>query len=87
MGDFDISVSPKYFKMGVGSALLVTGLNSLFRRGVKRAVADFMVMNGRPTISISVLGSNSNLLVITSQYKLDKKKSGVTRIDSTPILK
>lgn len=45
LGDFDIAVGPKNFNQGIGSALLVTGLNSLFRRGVKHAIADFMVMN------------------------------------------
>ena len=45
LGDFDIAVSPEFFRHRIGSTLLLTGLNSLFRRGAKVAIADFMIMN------------------------------------------
>jgi len=45
VGDFDIAVSPEYFRHRIGSVLLLTGLNSLFRRGVNLAIADYVTMN------------------------------------------
>lgn len=45
MGDFDIAVSPEFLRNGIGTALLRTGLNSLFKRGAKVAIANFMVMS------------------------------------------
>jgi len=50
-------VTPDNLRRGVGSALLLTGLNSLSKRGVKTAIAHFMVMNPIQTISITSMDS------------------------------
>ena len=44
-GDFDIAVHEKYFRRGLGSALLREGMNSLLDRGVMTAIADYMTLN------------------------------------------
>ncbi|MCL4334244.1 MAG: GNAT family N-acetyltransferase [Candidatus Thermoplasmatota archaeon] len=44
-GDFDIAVASEHLRKGIGSALLLSGLNSLYQRNVKKAIADYMTMN------------------------------------------
>jgi ribosomal protein S18 acetylase RimI-like enzyme len=46
LGDFTIAVSPLHQRRGVGGALLDAGLDSLYRMGARRAIADYRTLNG-----------------------------------------
>ncbi len=45
IGDFNMAVKPEFQSKGIGSALLSAGLNSLYERGVRRAIADYRTLN------------------------------------------
>lgn len=45
LGDFNMAVKLEYQSKGIGSVLLSVGLNSLYERGVRAAIADYRTLN------------------------------------------
>ena len=77
-GDFMIAVDPSKHGIGIGSALMESGLNDLLRMGVKTAIADFLMLNTK----VQALNRKHGFEIVRAYnyYKLDRSRRPISRI-------